>query len=250
VVEVSLLGPLDVTVAGAAVPITGSKQRSLVAMLALHANRNALQVDALDIDEFERESAAGTAAVDDGRWPDALEAYRAALACWRGEALADARGSAILDAAAVRLDEPRLAVAEMKIDARLGRGESPEVVPELEQMVADHPLREQLRGQLMPALYRSGRQADALAAYRSARATLIDELGIEPGRGRCATWSKRSSSSDRSSTPRPRASPAGSARDVPGRHRRGRGPHRSSRRAGRAPLGGQHADRPRSLSAP
>jgi DNA-binding SARP family transcriptional activator len=152
-----------------------------VSILATKAPGYALHLDTLDIDEFERESAVGAAAAEDGQWPDAVASFRDALAHWRGTALADARGTAVLDAAAVRLDEQRLSVIEMQIDARLECGESREVVPELEQMVVDHPLRERLHGQLMVALYRSGRQADALAAYRSARETLIDELGIEPG---------------------------------------------------------------------
>ena len=103
------------------------------------------------------------------------------LAWWRGPALADARDTDRLNAAAVRLDEQRLTVIEARFEARLECGQAREALPEFEQIVAEHPLRERLRGQLMLALYRCGRQADALAAYRSARSILIEDLGIEPG---------------------------------------------------------------------
>ena len=80
-----------------------------------------------------------------------------------------------------RLQELRLAASEARIDARLALGSDSEVVPELERLVAEQPFREHLRGQLMLALYRADRQADALAAYRAARAALDEELGVEPG---------------------------------------------------------------------
>jgi len=140
-----------------------------------------LQVDALDADAFERAAAIGYDAANGRRWPAALAAFDEALGCWRGPALADVRDSERLNAAAVRLDEQRLAVLEARVEARLECGQAREALPELEQFVAEFPLRERLRGQLMLALYRCGRQADALAAYQSARAVLIDELGIEPG---------------------------------------------------------------------
>ena len=106
---------------------------------------------------------------------------REALALWRGPALADLDGEPFAAAAAGRLEELRLGVLEERIDADLALGRHGEVVPELEALVAEHPYRERFRAQLMLALYRSGRQADALAAYRSARTALVDELGIEPG---------------------------------------------------------------------
>jgi DNA-binding SARP family transcriptional activator len=140
-----------------------------------------LHVDALDADEFEHATAQGFDAVAATRWDDALASFDAALRCWRGSALADARDSERLEAAAVRLDEQRLAASEMHCEARLECGQLREVVPELEHLVAEHPLRERPRALLMLALYRSGRQADALAAYQDARRVLVEELGIQPG---------------------------------------------------------------------
>ena len=140
-----------------------------------------LQVDTLDADEFERAASVGHDAASAERWPEALAAFDDGLKWWRGPALADARDTDRLNAAAVRLDEQRLAVVEARFEARLECGLAREALPELEQVVSEHPLRERLRGQLMLALYRCGRQADALAAYRSARSVLIEDLGIEPG---------------------------------------------------------------------
>ncbi len=140
-----------------------------------------LHVDALDVDVFADATAKGLAATTDARWADARVAFQDALDLWRGDALADVRESASLEAAAVRLDEQRLTALEMCFEARLECGQARELVPELEQLVVSHPLRERLRALLMLALYRAGRQADALAAYQNARRALIDELGIEPG---------------------------------------------------------------------
>ncbi len=140
-----------------------------------------LQVDALDVDAFADATAKGLAATSEARWADALVAFQQALELWRGDALAGARESATLDAAGVRLDEQRLTALEMCFEARLECGQARELVPELEQLVVAYPLRERLRALLMLALYRAGRQADALAAYQNARRALIDELGIEPG---------------------------------------------------------------------
>ncbi|MDX6505960.1 MAG: hypothetical protein QOG06_604, partial [Gaiellaceae bacterium] len=104
-----------------------------------------------------------------------------ALALWHGQALADAElgGSAANEPA--RLEELRLAATEARVDALLATGRNTELVPQLEALVAEHPLRERLRAQLMLALYRSGRQSEALEAYREASRMLRDELGIEPG---------------------------------------------------------------------
>jgi DNA-binding SARP family transcriptional activator len=104
-----------------------------------------------------------------------------ALALWHGPALADLAYEPFAQSEIRRLQELRQTALEERIEADLGRGRHEDVVPELEQLVAANPLRERLHGQLMLALYRSGRQADALAAYRAARQTLVDELGIEPG---------------------------------------------------------------------
>src|SRR5207237_3850065 len=86
------------------------------------------------------------------------------------------------EAAIARLQAVHLAGVEARIEAALALGRHAELVPELEALVARHPVRERLRAQLMLALYRSGRQAEALSSYRDARRTLLDELGIEPGR--------------------------------------------------------------------
>jgi DNA-binding SARP family transcriptional activator len=105
---------------------------------------------------------------------------REALALWRGRALVDALDAPAIEAEARRLEELRLVALEERIDADLELGRHAELVGELESLVAAEPLRERLRGQLMLAQYRSGRQADALQAYAAARRTLVDELGIEP----------------------------------------------------------------------
>ena len=105
---------------------------------------------------------------------------REALDLWRGPALAEFRGEPFAEAAARRLAELRLYALEERIDAELELGEHARLVPELEALVEEEPLRERPRGQLMVALYRCGRQAEALAHYRSGRALLVDELGIEP----------------------------------------------------------------------
>ena len=131
----------------------------------------------LDLDRFEWlvEEARGAA-------PEvAAERLREALALWRGAPLADLAGEPAGRAAA-HLDELRLSALEDRIDADLQLGRHPELVPELEALVAGEPYRERLRRQLIVALYRSGRQADAQTAYADARRTLIEELGTEPGR--------------------------------------------------------------------
>jgi DNA-binding SARP family transcriptional activator len=105
---------------------------------------------------------------------------RQALALWRGPALADLAYEPFAQTELPRLEELRLTTLEDRIDAELALGQGAELVGELEGLVAEHPLRERFRAQLMLALYRAGRQADALEAYQQARATLVEELGIEP----------------------------------------------------------------------
>jgi DNA-binding SARP family transcriptional activator len=105
---------------------------------------------------------------------------REALALWRGSALADFAFEPFARSEIGRLEQLRLAAVEDRIEADLALGGGAELVPELEGLVAEHPLRERLRRQLMLALYRSGRQADALETYRQARTVLTDELGLEP----------------------------------------------------------------------
>ena len=108
-------------------------------------------------------------------------ALREALALWRGDALIDVAYESFAATEASRLEELRLVAREELIDAELELGEHDALVPELEALVAANPLRERLWGQLMLALYRSGRQGDASQAYQDARRTLLAELGIEPG---------------------------------------------------------------------
>jgi predicted ATPase/DNA-binding SARP family transcriptional activator len=213
-VEFRLLGPVEVLGDdGAAVRLGGKRPRALLALLLLHANRTvstdrlidalwgespparargALQVhvhalrkalgpdrivtrapgylvhvedEELDTDRFARLVSAGS--------------FTEALALWRGPALADLSTEEFAQADAARLEEARVAAVESRIAAELDAGRHDALVAELEALVAAHPHRERLRAQQMIALYRSGRQADALAAYRDARAAL-DELGLEP----------------------------------------------------------------------
>jgi len=102
------------------------------------------------------------------------------LALWRGPALADLANEPALAAEIPRLEELRLAALEQRIDADLELGRHDELIRELEALVAEQPLRERFRGQLILALYRSGRQAEALETYRETRRVLVEELGIEP----------------------------------------------------------------------
>ena len=112
--------------------------------------------------------------------PEAVARLRSALGLWRGPALAGSAGRAI-EAAAARLDEQRIAAHEFCADLELRLGRHHELIGELGELVAAYPLRERLVGQLMLALHRSGRRADALTAYRRLRARLADELGLDPG---------------------------------------------------------------------
>ena len=217
--EFRILGPLEVVDGDRSVPLGGGRQRALLALLLTRPNevvstdrladelwgahpprralntiqqyisqlRKALGADRivtrtpgyvirigpeeLDLSRFER-------LVDDGT----AEALHEALSLWRGPALADLAYESFAREEAARLEELRLAAQERRIDADLDAGGGAELVTEIEQLTAEHPLRERLRGQLMLALYRSGRQAEALAAYQAARSTLVEELGIEPAR--------------------------------------------------------------------
>jgi DNA-binding SARP family transcriptional activator len=140
----------------------------------------AVEPGELDLHRFERlvEEARGTlAAGDAGRAADTL---REALALWRGPPLADFAYEPFAQAEITRLEELRLVALERRIEADLVLGRHAELVGELEALIPKHPLRERLRAQLMLALYRSGRQAEALEAYQEARRALVDELGIDP----------------------------------------------------------------------
>ena len=132
----------------------------------------------LDLDRFEELTRAASGAA-----PDAAAAcLREALALFRGEPLSDLQLEAWAQPEIARLEECRLAALEALIAADLALGRQRELVPELDALVAAHPFREQLLEQLMLALYRSGRQADALDAYRRGAARLRSELGLDPGR--------------------------------------------------------------------
>jgi YVTN family beta-propeller protein len=134
----------------------------------------------IDLGRFERLVAEGRRALDLGDADAASALLTDALGLWRGPALQDLQFLPFAQKEVGRLEELRLAVIEARVEADLAGGRYGDLVPELESLVAEHPLRERLRGQLMLALYRAGRQADALAAYRDARAVLADELGLEP----------------------------------------------------------------------
>ena len=142
-----------------------------------------LDPDQTDVDRFESLVAAGNRALAEGDPRTAAERLREALRLWRGPALADFAYESFAQSEIARLEEARLAALEDRIEAELALGEHARLVGELEALVREHPLRERFIGQLMLALYRSGRQADALEAYRRARVRLIEKLGLEPGRG-------------------------------------------------------------------
>jgi DNA-binding SARP family transcriptional activator/DNA-binding GntR family transcriptional regulator len=134
---------------------------------------------AVDLVQFTQLRGEGRAALADGDAHEAAERLRAALALWRGTALAEFTDP-FAAAQAAHLEELRIACVEDRIEADLALGRHSDLVGELRLLVAGHPLRERLRCQLMLALYRAGRQAEALAVYHEFRKTLQDELGIEP----------------------------------------------------------------------
>jgi DNA-binding SARP family transcriptional activator len=117
-----------------------------------------------------------------GRHEQASESFAAALGLWRGPALGNLRDGPMLGAFATWVEEARLQCLELMIESNLALGLHREMIGQLYSLAGEHPLRETFYGQLMLALYRAERQADALAAYRSARETLHDQLGTEPGR--------------------------------------------------------------------
>jgi len=139
----------------------------------------AVDADGVDAVRFQRLAERGRAEL--GRDPEAAaQTLREALALWRGPALADVAYEEFAQAEVGRLEELRLIALEERIEADLRLGRHAALVAELESLVAEHPLRERLRAQLVLALYRSGRQSDSLDAYRQARETLLEELGLEP----------------------------------------------------------------------
>ena len=137
--------------------------------------------DALDAARFDRLSAEGRAALHAGDAEAAASVLRDALALWRGAALVDFADDAFARPVITRLEESRFTAIEDRVDADLLLGRHAELIGELEALVQEHPLRERLWAQLMTALYRAGRQADALRAYQRARTVLAEQLGIDPG---------------------------------------------------------------------
>lgn len=231
-----VLGPLQVATNGSSLPLGGTKQRAVLALLLLHANevvssdrlidqlwagsppesaanivhgyishlRKTLepgrargehellvsrppgyvlrvQPEQIDAERFASLTGEARRLLDEGEADAAAERLRAALALWRGPPLADLTYESFARPDIERLEEARLAALEDRIDADLALGRDGELVGELRELVGKQPLRERPRGQLMVALYRSGRQADALAVYRDGRRVLTEELGIEPG---------------------------------------------------------------------
>jgi len=213
--EFRILGPLEVLSDGRALDLGGQKQRVLLAVLLLEANRvvssdrliealwpeeppntaqKALQVyvsqlrKLLGRERVETKAPGYLLRVADGeldlqRVEQLREESRLseALSLWRGAPLSDLAYERAVQGEIGRLEELLTVCLEDRIDADLDRGRHSEVIGELERLVGDHPLRERLREQLMLALYRSGRQAEALDAYQETRRVLVEELGIEPG---------------------------------------------------------------------
>ncbi len=142
-----------------------------------------LEPEQIDVHRFRRLLAEGRAANAAGNPHAALQALEDALALWKGPALADLQYESFARPEIDRLEELRLVTTEERIDAELVLGRHETLIAELEALTAKHPLRERLRGHLMLALYRSGRQAEALRVYSDLRRQFVEELGIEPGTG-------------------------------------------------------------------
>jgi DNA-binding SARP family transcriptional activator/tetratricopeptide (TPR) repeat protein len=140
-----------------------------------------VEADELDLTRFERLVADAQAATRAGAWERAAADAAAALALWSGEALSGVPSEVLAVREVPRLTELRLQAIETRFGAEIRVGRQPDVIAELRRLIVVHPLREHLRALFMLALYESGRQADALAAYQHARRILIEELGTEPG---------------------------------------------------------------------
>jgi YVTN family beta-propeller protein len=137
--------------------------------------------DEVDADRFERLAGEGRDALDRGDPRGAATTLREALDLWRGPPLSDLAYESFAQNETARLEELHLVALENRVEADLGLGRHGALVSELEALVAKHPARERVRGQLMLALYRSGRQSEALESYRDAQRTLVEELGLAPG---------------------------------------------------------------------
>ncbi|MFI5497220.1 AfsR/SARP family transcriptional regulator [Actinoplanes sp. NPDC051859] len=141
--------------------------------------RLSLPPGCLDLEVFDREIGRARSARSAGELPEAAQAVHAALQLWRGPAF-DGLTSPLLDAERERLAERRISVLEERIEIDLAMGNDQDLVAELQRLVAEHPMRERLRGSLMTALYRSGRQGEALAAFHAVARYLKEELGVDP----------------------------------------------------------------------
>lgn len=231
-IQLRLLGPLELVVGRSKINIAGHRQRVVLAMLALNANRVTpvsdlieaiwdispprtaraqiqtcvsglrkvlsdsgypkvigsrapgyvlkVSADDLDSEQFANLVAGARSYTEMGRLPEAVATLRQALALWRGKALADI-DSDLVQRCATRFEDSRLAAVEERVRLDLELGKHTEIIGELAALVNEHPLSERLAGYRMLALYRSGRQADALEVSRRTRTTLVTELGIEPG---------------------------------------------------------------------
>jgi DNA-binding SARP family transcriptional activator/Tfp pilus assembly protein PilF len=155
----------------------------IAARIVTRAPGYAIEVsaDELDASRFETLTRQAGTAIRAGRWAQAGRAAADALGLWRGTPLADVPSQLLRDQWVPRLDQLHVQALEWRIEADLHDGRPAQLIPELEDLTARYPLREQFHGQLMLALYRSGRQAEALAAYRHARDVLVTDLGVEPG---------------------------------------------------------------------
>jgi DNA-binding SARP family transcriptional activator len=141
-----------------------------------------VEPDDVDAEQFERLTEQGRSAVREGQADKALQLLTEALELWRGSAFADVPATLAVEAAASRLEQLRWSAREARTDARLMLGHHQDIVIELEVLTAAEPFRERVWAQLMLALYRSGRQVDALAGYQRLQRLLDEELGLEPGR--------------------------------------------------------------------
>ena len=148
-----------------------------------HGYRLLVDLGRIDAHRFESLVSQGRDALERGDAVSAADTLEDALSLWRGPALADLEEEPFVAAERRRLDELRWIATEAQIDAELALGREHAVIGRLEALVSAEPLREHPRAQLMLALYRAGRQADALAAYRQGRKTLLEEVGVEPGPG-------------------------------------------------------------------